>query len=338
MSKNLANEINSTLSRAIPSGAACALIDFPDHSNVGDSAIWLGERVFLKNHGIPIKYMCRHDTFDEASLRRAMPTGTILIHGGGNFGTLWTQHQKLRESIIERLTDYKIVQLPQSIYYDDQQALDRTQKFISSHPDFTLLVRDRASLKIGLEGLTSNTFLCPDSALLLGDLLERSPAQADCLILARTDLERSVDQLDHVLQGTPYSVESADWLTETRTPGILAVRALMKLAGHKLPSRIYQRSLLAACDGAARQRVTRGCRLLSRGRVVITDRLHAHILCVLLGIPHVILDNNYGKVRGFVEEWMSDNPLCHQAGDRDEAAVIAARLLSASTTLKTVIQ
>lgn len=329
MNHNLAHKINSTLLRAIPADADCALIDFPDHSNVGDSAIWLGERVYLKQQSVSVKYMCRHDTFDEADLRRTMPTGTILIHGGGNFGTLWEQHQRLRESIIERLRDYKIVQLPQSIYYDNQEALERTCQVVSAHPDFTLLVRDRASLNIGLNGLTANTFLCPDSALLLGGLLQRSPAQVDCLVLARTDLERSVDQLDRVLQGTPYSVESADWLTETRTPGIFAVRALMKMSDYKLPSRIYQHALLAACDRAAWQRVNRGCRLLSRGRVVVTDRLHAHILCVLLDIPHVILDNNYGKVRGFMDEWLSTNPLCHKASDREEAGEIAARLLSA---------
>ncbi|WP_276524270.1 polysaccharide pyruvyl transferase family protein, partial [Enterobacter hormaechei] len=46
----------------------------------------------------------------------------------------------------------------------------------------------------------------------------------------------------------------------------------------------------------ARRRVERGLRLLSRGERIVTDRLHGHILSLLLGIPHVVLDNDYGKL------------------------------------------
>jgi pyruvyl transferase EpsO len=58
----------------------------------------------------------------------------------------------------------------------------------------------------------------------------------------------------------------------------------------------------------AEQRLMRGCQLLSRGREVVTDRLHAHILCLLMGIPHVLVDNNYGKLRSFFEAWTKDAP------------------------------
>ena len=36
---------------------------------------------------------------------------------------------------------------------------------------------------------------------------------------------------------------------------------------------------------------------------MITDRLHAHILCTLLDHPHIALDNSYGKLKGFIEAW-----------------------------------
>src|SRR5262249_11854400 len=45
-------------------------------------------------------------------------------------------------------------------------------------------------------------------------------------------------------------------------------------------------------------RLGRGCRLLRRGRTIVTDSLHAHILGLMLGIPTVVTDNNYGKLRG----------------------------------------
>ena len=36
--------------------------------------------------------------------------------------------------------------------------------------------------------------------------------------------------------------------------------------------------------------------LLSSGRVLITDRLHSSILAFLLHLPHVYLDQMYGKI------------------------------------------
>ena len=64
-------------------------------------------------------------------------------------------------------------------------------------------------------------------------------------------------------------------------------------------------------DMTARARLIRGLRILSAGKVVVTDRLHAHILCLLMNIPHVLLDNSYGKVNNFVDTWTKDSPLVH---------------------------
>lgn len=39
--------VQEVLGPLIPNGAPVALFDFPNHPNVGDSAIWLGEEAFL---------------------------------------------------------------------------------------------------------------------------------------------------------------------------------------------------------------------------------------------------------------------------------------------------
>lgn len=36
--------------------------------------------------------------------------------------------------------------------------------------------------------------------------------------------------------------------------------------------------------------------------------LHAHILSTLFNIPHVALDNNYGKVSGYINAWNKSHP------------------------------
>jgi pyruvyl transferase EpsO len=51
----------------------------------------------------------------------------------------------------------------------------------------------------------------------------------------------------------------------------------------------------------------------------VTDRLHAHILSVLLDLPHVVLDNNYGKVSGFMSCWTAGFPGVSTATSLPEA-------------------
>lgn len=39
------------------------------------------------------------------------------------------------------------------------------------------------------------------------------------------------------------------------------------------------------------------------GRLVVTDRLHAHVLAGLMGVPHIVVDNSYGKVAAIHGEY-----------------------------------
>jgi pyruvyl transferase EpsO len=327
------NRLTQVLDQVIPAGQSCALVDQPDYSNVGDSAIWLGQRTFLRQRRMRIAYSCSIKTYDEGTLRAAMPRGTVLINGGGNFGTLWPHHQEFRERLLERLRDYRIVQLPQSIHYGDEDALRRTAALIRNHPAFTLLVRDEAALRIARDQLGANTLLCPDSALLLAGAVRRAPPDVDCLVLARTDKERAFTGIEAAFQGLGISVAAADWLDEPR--GTLhRIRDRLTLHARRpwAGSMGFQWSMLLLWDQLAQQRLQRGCRLLSRGRIVVTDRLHAHILCTLLGIPHIVLDNNCGKLSGFIRCWTAGHPLCHLADSVQEATRIAGRLLASPST------
>jgi pyruvyl transferase EpsO len=76
----------------------------------------------------------------------------------------------------------------------------------------------------------------------------------------------------------------------------------------------------------AADRLGRGCATLAEGRVVITDRLHAHILCLLLGIPSVIIDNSYGKLRNFYDTWTRGNELAALADGPEQAVSLAMEL------------
>ena len=53
--------------------------------------------------------------------------------------------------------------------------------------------------------------------------------------------------------------------------------------------------------------------------MVVTDRLHAHLLSLLLAIPHAVLDNTYGKLGRFLDAWTGDAPGVHRFGTAEEA-------------------
>lgn len=317
---SLRANLSMTLATAIPPGPL-ALVDFPNHSNVGDSAIWLGEMAWLEAHDRAPIYTAALRSFSVDALRHAAPDGPILIHGGGNFGTSWVRHEALRLDLLRRFPGRPIVQMPQSIHYDDDAAVRTMAGAISAHGAFTLLTRDRQSFDFARQHFDCTVQICPDAALYLGRLQRRS-ARADVLALLRTDHEQVA-----ATSPVPEGVIATDWLTENRAQR-LKMRALARLGalrgGSAQEKRLRRYQTLAKC------RVRRGLATLSQGRLVVTDRLHAHILSLLLDIPHIALDNSYGKVSAFARQWTGSYEGFRQAGSCEEAFRMALTPLRTS--------
>ena len=74
-------------------------------------------------------------------------------------------------------------------------------------------------------------------------------------------------------------------------------------------------------------RLLHAFRFLSRGRVVVTDRLHGHILSVLLNKPNVILDNSYQKLSTYHAAWTPSVTNVQSATNVTEAIEKAQYLL-----------
>lgn len=325
---SLLEQIHSTLGPLIPSGVPLALLDFPNHSNVGDSAIWLGERLYLGRQGMRVTYTCSNRTYSEDRLRARVGKGPILIHGGGNLGDLWPHHEALREAVIRAFPRNKIIQLPQSIWFREQQNLARARAIFDRHPDLTILVRDRRSLEFARNEFRATSLLCPDMAFALGPLSRPLIPERDVVCLLRQDIESSGDRSSP----TELNAVSVDWLADESSVRLRLDRFLADQCGRRPRASDWCSSVLVPLrqvlwDGLARERVRRGCAMLSRGKVVITDRLHGHILSLLLGIQHVVLDNSYGKVSSFYETWTGGSDLVHRAKTLAEAAAMAHDLI-----------
>ena len=308
---------------------AAALVDFPRHRNVGDSVIWSGQRVLMRRLGMRVTYTCDKDSYDADRLRRRNGDGPILIHGGGNFGDLYPGFHGSREAIVEDFPASRVVQLPQTLHFGAEEALRRASDHFARHDDFTLLVRDDASLAIAREWFAgTHAVVVPDAAFALGPLSRPRAPDVDVLVLARDDIERTTTPADF----ERHDVEVTDWgdhdFSRVAWNARKASYRTVDLVDRGLSGRrSSQAAILRIFDGIAQQNLVAGLRTLSRGRVVITDRLHGHIMCLLLGIPHVVLDNSYGKVTSFRRRWTSESRLTHDAGDVDEAVAIARSLL-----------
>jgi exopolysaccharide biosynthesis predicted pyruvyltransferase EpsI len=313
----LERTIRETLDPRLPDGCRVALVDFPHVPNVGDSAIWLGTLAYLARRGIRPRFTCSNRSYSRSALARRIGNGVILLSGGGNFGDLYPPHQDLREAVIRHFPRNTIVQLPQTIHFESLEKLARARQILDAHPDFTLLVRDASSLALAREQFRAPSLLCPDMAFALGAQSRPAPPTHPVVWLARNDKESPTVAAAR----PPAGVFKTDWLLDEVTPTVKLNRRLGRLA-RELPTlrRLLQGTLSLTYEPVARERVQRGMRALGAGRVVVTNRLHGHVLCLMMGIPHVVMDNSYGKVRGFYEAWTRSSPLALW-GDSEAAAL-----------------
>lgn len=320
----LAAEIDQVLDPLLPTGTRCALVDVANHANVGDAAIFLGEEAYLKARGVRIFYRCDIAAYSRQRLAETLhPGDVILFTGGGTIGDMWVRNVRLREDVIASFPTHRIIQLPESIHFRDREKLLRTKIVFQTHPNLTVLARDRDTFELLQQEFGVDTGLCPDMAFKLGTLSRPQEAETDLVWLGRQDPEAAgFDIPDSGRVGV-----KADWATE-RPSSLARVNRFLTRQQRSHPRKLRYLSdvIQHTYVPLAWQRLKRGCRLLSRGKVVVTDRLHGHILCLLLGIPHVALDNNYGKLKRFLETWTGRCELSHRATSPAEALEIAIGL------------
>lgn len=308
----LQDMIHDCLKDYVSADEPVAMVDFPDYRNVGDSAIWLGQMACLASRfGKRPTYISALQDHSHEKLDEAMPSGPILITGGGTFGDIWPGHQELRESILERWPGRLVVQLPQSIHYKSQEGADRMARAIARHKNFVLLVRDEESKAFAEKHFDCRVHLCPDMAFGIGPIQPLAASQFPVLAMLREDQEKA----------SPYDfsaypdVPVEDWINESRTP----VRVAKALGAARAAASLDRERIRGAkLNAAAHQRFRRGIRQISRGRAIVTDRLHVHICALLLGRPHAVLDNSYGKVRRFMAAFSGGTDLAYKATSLDD--------------------
>ncbi len=314
-----------------------ALVDFQDSKNAGDHAIWLGTKALLREFGVRVVYECSSEDYDREAMAAALGDGTVLIQGGGNFGDIYGDYQQFKLGLFAAFPDNPILMFPQTVMFYTDAAIARAVAAVEKHGRVTLSARDVRS-----EHQLRNTFghcakivYGPDMACMLGSLQRMGAPRFDIVWIAREDEEsvRKDQVIPAELQPTLRKIRRTDIAPDIPIridAGILPGQEMatdwyrVVLEGKGAHDAYDQLSF----DERAGLWLRCAMALISNGRVVITDRLHGHILCTLAGIPHVLIDNSYGKNLAYFEAWSRPSSLCRLARKFDHARDVARELLA----------
>jgi exopolysaccharide biosynthesis predicted pyruvyltransferase EpsI len=263
--------------------------DFPDHGNVGDSAIALGQLRYYESRGIKIR-----STTSYATAPDSFKNETVVIHGGGNLGDIYPHHHGVRLRV-GRDHQGLIIQSPQSVHFSGQSGLQEYLAVYDRSSGYRLGLRDARSAEI-LGELGRKAVLAPDAFHCMGHI-EAPPSTQKFLILARTDSESG---------SLGPSPDTVDWPLEV---GVFGLCARVRNRSRMFPAPLRRVVNLSTAGWAAlaNRRFTRGADLIAKADIIVTDRLHAMLMALQMGRSVVAIDNNNRKLRNYAETWFGES-------------------------------
>ncbi|MGF1605881.1 MAG: polysaccharide pyruvyl transferase family protein [Rhodothalassiaceae bacterium] len=310
--QRLRDEILRVLAPLIaPHAGRLLLVDPADYGNVGDHAIHLGQFAYL-DRAFPT---ARLNVLAEANvkagaLRAVDQADLVLFQGGGNFGDLYPRHHAVRLAVMRQKPEVPKLHFPQSIFFQEERVLEETRRVIAQQSNFTLLVRDKINFEFAQSKFDCEIRLCPDMAFAL-TLPQFAEPDLDYSCLLRTDKEMRIDKneaLTNLLQGLAAQSSFFDWVKPESTRLRRRLHRSLRLWNQQpWTYRFTEAWVYQTWRAYAQERLEYGLRRLARGRTVITDRLHGHILATLLNRPQYVFDSMDGKVAAFFKCWTKES-------------------------------
>ena len=281
-------------------------LDLPYYTNIGDTLIWEGTKEFLRS----LPYKCLYASDMNYFVEQSISSNTIiLLQGGGNFGDLYREHTNFRKKIIQLYPQNKVIILPQSVYYENEQNLLNDIIFYSKYKNVLICTREQFSYQfIKSKFLHNRVLLMPDLAFYINitKFQISSSLSSTTLFLKRQDSELVLDGKYHVI---PDNSEIYDWPTFTNvSPKIKIIDVIFRclklialIGGIKWKNKLED---IKRDSFYRKEYVQIGVDFLSKYDVIYTTRLHALILAVLLDKRVFIYDNLTGKLINFYNTWL----------------------------------
>jgi predicted O-linked N-acetylglucosamine transferase (SPINDLY family)/exopolysaccharide biosynthesis predicted pyruvyltransferase EpsI len=333
--QRLERQIVQTLGEHIPKGRRVALVDFPETIDCGSLAAWAGELALLARLESPPAYQCSARNYDRDAMREALSKdGLVLVHGGG--AVTDDSSRALREAVLREFPGHEAIVLPGALEFSTDDAL---RSFASAcnrgkragPGRVTLCVRDEAEMQLAKTHFARcQLLMIPDLTFALGRQPRMASPSLEILWIARTDEHSAYEKGAAIRQLHARAMQDAI----ARVDGFPVTAQMPLCAGENVhvgdwaEFRFSDEESAKAYASLPFQRkailqFAWGKLILSMARTVITDRLQVHIQCLLLGIPHVLLDERRGALRRYYEKWTHASPLVRFADNPEQAISIA---------------
>jgi|SRR3989339_284415 len=288
-------------------------LDLPYYTNIGDTLIWKGTEDFLNT----LPYKCLYKTAIETYIKPDISKDIlVLVQGGGNFGDLWRRHNEFCLQLITDFPENKIIILPKSIYYENENLLKMDAELMAKHSKTIICARDKVSYETLKQFFSNHILLVPDMAFAISEsYLNRLKRveQNKALFFKRTDKEyNQYNYKSHL--SCSYKIEESEWPSMEKQ--LFASRILFYLKKtfkktKKIP--LLNKAISIIIDWYAVHiympyLLRIGIRFLCSYKHVYTTRLHGAILGILLNKPITLFDNSYGKNYNFYHTWLKNIP------------------------------
>ncbi len=261
----------------------------PSYGNVGDEAIVEATLLFLKDtyRDFEIIVVDFKDTYHMLyEIRRIISKEDIIVlQGGGNIGTLYYEAEYMREFIVNKFKDIKIISMPQSVYFDNSKRAERRKKrcikIYNNHPNFTLIAREKYSYE-KMKKIFANCriILNPDIVFYLSKNTEclnkrRRAGIITCFRNDKEDIlkEKKYELIKGMLQVFD-DVTIGDTCVARNITGVIREEEVYSLINQ-----------------------------FRKAELIITNRLHGMVLAALSNTPCLVLESLDQKVVG-TYEWI----------------------------------
>lgn len=262
----------------------------PNHGNMGDQAIAYATEKYLRENfkEYDILEFHKNEIYKYAETIKMLlnEDDLIVLHGGGNLGNLYMPEENARRFIIKNFPKNKIISMTQTISFtkDDegQEELGKTKEIYNNHKDLTIIARENFSFKIMKEELVNCKIINnPDIVFYLSDTFnDNIENRKNIMTCLRSDKE-----------------------------SILGNQKQAFLDNLKIKyNNIFEYDTVIDKDLDKSNRYIELKNMFDKftnSKVVITDRLHGMVFCVITKTPCIVTKSLDHKVIG-TYEWVKD--------------------------------
>ena len=295
--KNKKNIVNF-LKNLIPVNKQIVYIYNDDLFNLENASILYGEMNIFKVLNLKLNYICSNKTFDNIKFKKEIgDNGLIIFQGGDNFNDIDSFHN-FRLKIMEDYSDSEFIQLPQKIFFSNQNVFSKSIEIIKKIKNIVIFGRDMESYNfLNNNFVLDNTkiLITYDFSLYIQNIKINQKKIFNRIILKNTN----EDNFDEILEnniGKNNKLINYDYYHEN----ILILRSKIYYNQEKnigftdwkfieIMNRDYYDNL--SLSNKAYILIQEGMSRLSTGEIIETDEINAFKYSLLLKKQVILSDN-----------------------------------------------